>query len=334
MSRKIRLSLCGILLFLTPLVACTSSPNQSLSKIRLVEVTHSLFYAPQYVALTKGFFQAEGLEIELINGNGGDKTMTTLLAGQSDIILMGTEGAIYVTARGATEPVMAFAQLTQTDGTFLLSRKPISSFTWDQLEGRTLLGQRRGGMPEMVAEYVLRKHGLNPGKNLTVIQNIEFQNLGTAYASGTGEFAQLFEPVASKLEQEGKGKIVASFGTESGTLPYTVYLAKKSFIKQNPDTIKRFTRALYRAQQWIEKQPTAEIVKVLQSHFPELDSDLLSRVIDRYRTQKAWASDPLIDRKEYQHFLTIMKQAGELPKEVPYEQIIHTQISEEIIKEQ
>lgn len=333
MSRKIRLSLCGILLFLTPLVACTSSPNQSLAKIRLVEVTHSLFYAPQYVALTKGFFQAEGLEIELINGNGGDKTMTTLLSGQSDVILMGAEGAIYVTARGATEPVIAFAQLTQTDGTFLLSRKPLSSFTWDQLEGRTLLGQRRGGMPEMVAEYVLRKHGLNPGKNLTVIQNIEFQNLGTAYASGTGEFAQLFEPVASKLEQEGKGKIVASFGTESGTLPYTVYLAKKTFIEQNSDAIKRFTRALYRAQQWIEKQPTAEIVKVLQPHFPELDSSLLSRVIDRYRAQKAWASNPLIDRKEYQHLLTIMKQAGELPKEIPYEQIVNTQISEEIINE-
>ncbi|SFJ42528.1 ABC transporter substrate-binding protein [Thermoflavimicrobium dichotomicum] len=323
-----------IISLLFSLIACSPSSNQSTSKIRLVEVTHSLFYTPQYIALTKGFFKEQGLEIELINGNGGDKTMTTLLANQSDMILMGTEGAIYVTARGANEPVMAFAQLTQTDGTFLLSRQPLASFTWDQLKGKKLLGQRRGGMPEMVSEYVQRKNGLRPHQDVEIIQNVEFQNLGTAFASGTGDFVQLFEPVASKLEQEGKGRIVASFGKDSGIVPYTVYMTKKSFLEKNPETVTRFVRALYQAQKWVQSHSTDEIVDAVTPHFKDIDRSILTSVIERYKSQASWAPDPFIDEKEYNHLLEIMKQAGELPKEVPYQQIVDTNISQRVIREQ
>ncbi|RAL26684.1 ABC transporter substrate-binding protein [Thermoflavimicrobium daqui] len=326
-------SILIITLFNLSLIACSPTSSNQSSKIRLVEVTHSLFYAPQYVALSLGFFKEQGLEIELINGNGGDKTMTTLLAGESDIILMGTEGAIYVTARGATEPIVAFAQLTQTDGTFLVSRKPLSSFNWHQLKGKSLLGQRRGGMPQMVSEYVQRKNGLHPHQDVRMIQNVEYQNLGNAFAAGTGDFAQLFEPVASKLEQAGKGKIVASFGKDSGNVPYTVYMSKKSFLQNHPDTAKRFIRAIYKAQKWIASHRISEIVDAVYPYFKDMDRSILTRVIERYQQQQSWSLDPIIERQEYQHLLQIMKQAGELPKSVPYEQIIDTKLGHSIMNE-
>lgn len=327
---QIRFSLV-LCLFLV-LIACSGNQSQTgPAKVRLVEVTHSLFYAPQYVAMSKGFFAEEGIEIELTNGDGGDKTMTTLVAGQSDIVLVGVEAGIYVTARSKNQSMVAFAQLTQTDGTFLVSRTPIESFQWSMLKGKTLLGQRRGGMPEMVSEYVQRKNGVIPHQDVTIIQNIEFKNLGTAFASGTGDFAQLFEPVASKLEKEGKGYIVASFGTESGRVPYTCYLTKKSFLDQNPELIKRFTRAIYKGQQWVDTHSTDEIVPVMKEHFPETDPEILARVIDRYKKQGSYATDPRIDEEEYNHLLNVMQQSGELPTKVPFSQLIDTKIATEIM---
>ncbi|TCS96530.1 ABC transporter substrate-binding protein [Hazenella coriacea] len=330
--RWLRLSIIVCLFF--SLVACMGSNSQTgLTKVKLVEVTHSLFYAPQYVAISKGFFAEEGIEIELSNGDGGDKTMTTLVSGQSDIVLVGVEAGIYVTARSQNQSTVAFAQLTQTDGTFLVSRTPIDSFDWSMLKGKTLLGQRRGGMPEMVSEYVQRKNGVIPHQDVTIIQNVEFKNLGTAFAAGTGDFAQLFEPVASKLEKEGKGYIVASFGTDSGRVPYTCYLTKKSFLDQNPDLIKRFTRAIYKGQQWVETHSTEEITLVMKEHFPDTDPEILARVMDRYKKQGSYATHPQIDEAEYNHLLNVMQQSGELPKRVPFSQLIDTKISTEIMSE-
>jgi NitT/TauT family transport system substrate-binding protein len=314
-------------LFLT-LVACSPPTSQATNRtaLRLVEVTHSPFYAPQYVALANGYFQAEGLDIALSNGNGGDKTMTTLLSGQADIVLVGAEAGIYVTARSsASQAVVAFAQLTQTDGTFLLSRKPIPHFTWDQLKGKTLLGQRRGGMPQMVSQYIQRKHGM---EGVHTIQNIEFPHLGSAFAAGTGDFAQLFEPTASKLEKEGKGYIVASFGQESGILPYTCYLTKRAFLQQHPDTLKRFTQAIQKGENWVQTHTAEEIAAVIQPHFPDIDQDTLRQVIRRYQTQDAFAAHPFIDKAEYDHLLHIMEAAGELPKKVPYTELIYNPIQE------
>jgi NitT/TauT family transport system substrate-binding protein len=298
-----------------------------------VEVTHSLFYAPQYVALSKGFFKEEGLDIELSNGNGGDKTMTTLLAGQSDIVLVGAESAIYVTSRSSDHAVVAFAQLTQTDGSFLVSRKPISSFTWSMLKGKNLLGQRRGGMPEMVSEYVQRKNGIIPHRDVNIIQNVDYANLGNAFAAGTGDFVQLFEPVASQLEQEGKGYIVASFGKDSGHLPYTCYLTQASYLKEHPDIVKRFTRAVYKGQHWVDTHSPEEIAAVMKEHFPDTDESILVRVVKRYKEQGSYATNPLIDRQEYTHLLDIMSMAGELPKAVPYEQLVQNRFGEEAMRE-
>ncbi|MCS1351463.1 ABC transporter substrate-binding protein [Mechercharimyces sp. CAU 1602] len=314
------------------LFACSPTDQDEIQTIRVVEVTHSLFYAPQYIAMEKGFFQDEGIQIELLNGAGGDKTMTTLLSGEADIILMGQEGAVYVTAREANEPIVAFAQLTQRDGSFLVARTQTSTFNWSDLRNQTLLGQRKGGMPQMVSEHVQRINGLHPHKDVSIIQNIEFQHLGTAFASGTGDYVQLFEPIASQLEEEGKGYVVASFGEETQYLPYTVYLSKQSWLQSERELAVGFTRALYRAQQWMTKHSAEEIADIVAPQFPETDPTIVEKVIQRYKLQDVWAPTPVIEKEEYDHMIKIMNEAGELPKAVPYESVTNSEIAEEVIK--
>ncbi|WP_053083677.1 ABC transporter substrate-binding protein [Rubeoparvulum massiliense] len=326
-----RLRLIAFLLCFTLLLAgCqtnSSGEGDEPIPVRLFEVTHSLFYAPQYVALELGFFKEEGLDVQLTTAFGGDKTMTALLSGEADIILVGTETTIYVAQQEASDLAINFAQLTQTDGTFLVSREPIENFQWEMLRGRVLLGQRKGGMPQMVSEYVQHVQGLVPHEDLEIIQNIDFANLGTAFISGTGEFAQLFEPVASKIELEGHGHVVASFGESSGNLPYTVYITKASMIEQNPTVVQQFTNAIYRAQIWVNEHSIEELAQVIQPAFPDIEQELLIKVLERYKNQGSWATDPIIDETEYHHLEEVMELAGELPKKVPYELIINTQFA-------
>lgn len=332
-SVKNSFTLCLLLSLLLMITACSAddaSPRHE--RIRVMEVTRSIFYAPQYVAIHKGFYEKEGIQIELSNGFGGDKTMTALLSGDADVVLVGAETGIYVTSRGAQNPIIGFAQVTQTDGTFLVSRKPTKNFQWKELKGKKLLGQRKGGMPEMVSEHVQRKNGLVPHKEVEIIQNIDFKNLGSAFISGTGDYAQLFEPVASKIEQEGKGYVVASFGLDSGRLPYTVYLAKESYLRKNPELMERFTRALYKAQRWVKNHSPEEIADAIQPSFKDTDREILIKVIQRYQSQETWATDPIIDRKEYNHMLQVMKEAGELPGNVPYDQVIRRDIADKVVK--
>ena len=310
------------------------SEENPLETLQVVEVTRSPFYAPQYVALSKGFFKEEGLDIQLSNGFGGDKTMAALLSGDADIVLVGLEAGVYVNARSAASPVTAFGQVSQTDGSFLVSREPIDHFRWSDLRGKSLLGQRKGGMPQMVSEYVQRKNGLTPHKDVKIIQNVDYKNLGSAFASGTGDFSQLFEPTASMLEKEGKGYVVASFGVDSGKLPYATYITRAQFIEEHPDVIHRFLRALYRAQKWTHEHSPEEISDAIAPYFTDTDREVLVRVVERYQTQKSWAPDPIIEKSEYDHLLEVMRQAGELPGTIPYKDIIRTDIAEAVIEEQ
>ncbi|MBD1371801.1 ABC transporter substrate-binding protein [Hazenella sp. IB182357] len=333
MYRVKKLVIGLMIILLTLLVACQSTDGQDkkVETITLVEVTHSIFYAPQYVSKNLGFFTEENIEIEWVNGNGGDKTMTALLADQADIILVGAEAGLYVTARSQSTDISAFAQLTQTDGSFLVARHPITPFTWEQLKGKTLLGQRRGGMPQMVSEYVQKQNQIIPHQDVALIQNIDYKNLSSAFVAGTGDFVQLFEPMASKIEAQGYGKIVASFGTESGHLPYTCYLTKKS--KQDPELLKRFTRAIQKGQSWVKTHSATEIASVIQEDFPDISKENLIQVVDRYKKQASYAEDTIIDEEEYQRMLTIMKEANELPKVIPYDLYINTTYAEEVKQE-
>ncbi|QNU07035.1 ABC transporter substrate-binding protein [Peribacillus butanolivorans] len=317
-------------LLLIPLGAC-GSKEKEITKVRVAEVTRSLFYTPQYVAIEKGFFKDEGLTIDLKTTAGGDKTMTALLTNGADIALVGSETSIYV-AQGSDDPVINFAQLTQTDGTFLVSREKIDNFNWDMLKDSTFLGQRKGGMPQMAGEFVLKKHNIDPQKDLNLIQNIDFANISTAFASGTGDFVQLFEPTASVFEKEGKGYIVASFGTESGHLPYTVYMAKKSYLKDDKETVEKFTRALKKAQDWVQESDAAEIAKVIQPYFEDTNLDTMETVITRYKEQGSFATDPILDEEEWNNLQDIMDEAGELPSRISHDELVNTDFAENVSK--
>ncbi|MBO8156702.1 MAG: ABC transporter substrate-binding protein [Bacillaceae bacterium] len=311
------------------LTACTEEN----STIQVAEVTRSIFYAPQYVALEKGFFEEEGLNVELRTTWGGDKTMTTLLSDGADIALVGSETSIYVYARGSDDPVINFAQLTQTDGTFLVAKEERTDFNWEDLKGSNFLGQRKGGMPQMVGEFVLKKHGINPHEDLNLTQSIDFANIPNAFATGDYDYVQLFEPTASIMEREGKGHIIASFGTESGKVPYTVFMAKQSFINENEDDIKKFTRALYKAQQWVQAHSAEEIASVIQPYFEDTDLDLITTVVNHYKSQGSYAENPILDEAEWNNLKEIMEEAGELPQDVKHNTLVNTEIAREILNE-
>ncbi|WP_368297353.1 ABC transporter substrate-binding protein [Cytobacillus firmus] len=316
-------------ILIVPLAACGKDEMQT---VRIAEVTRSIFYAPQYVALEKGFFEEEGLKVELTTTAGGDKTMTALLSDSADIALVGSETSIYVSAQGSNDPVINFAQLTQTDGTFLVSRNKIDNFSWDMLEGKTFLGQRKGGMPQMAGEFVLKKHGIDPHQDLDLIQNIDYANIAPAFASGTGEFVQLFEPTASVFEKEGKGYIVASFGTESGHIPYTTFMTKQSYIDENKETVEKFTRAIYKAQQWVEQHSSKETAEAIQGYFDNTELEIIEMVVDRYKSQGSFAKDPILDTEEWDNLQNIMEEAGELPKRLEHGTLVNTEIAEGVMK--
>lgn len=320
-----------LLLFAVVLVfSLAACGKDELQKVRIAEVTRSVFYAPQYVAIEKGFFKEEGLDVDLKTTAGGDKTMTALLSDGADFALVGSETSIYVTAQGTSDPIVNFAQLTQTDGTFLVGREKIDNFSWDMLKGSTFLGQRKGGMPQMAGEFVLKKHGIDPQNDLTLIQNIDFANIATAFASGTGDYVQLFEPTASIFEKEGKGHIVASFGTESGHIPYTTYMTKTSYLKENDETVLKFTRALKKAQDWVQKQDAAEIAKTIQPYFEDADPEIMKMSIQRYKEQGSYAADPILDEEEWDNLQNIMDEAGELPSRMDYTKLVNVKYAEKV----
>ncbi|KGR83971.1 hypothetical protein CD32_14900 [Lysinibacillus odysseyi 34hs-1 = NBRC 100172] len=331
MKRLVRSSFLVAIAFMTLLVLA-SCGKEELQEVKVGEVTRSIFYAPQYVAIEKGFFEEEGLKVDLKTIAGGDKTMTALLSGGIDVALVGSETSIYVTAQGANDPIKNFAQLTQTDGTFLVAREQIDDFSWEMLKGTTFLGQRKGGMPQMAGEFVLKKHGIDPHNDLNLIQNIEFANISTAFASGTGDYVQLFEPTASVFEAEGVGHIVASFGTESGHLPYTTFMTKASFIESDAETVEKFTRAIKKAQDWVYANSAEDVAKAIQPFFEDTEVELIATVVDRYKQQESFAKDPILDEEEWNNLQDVMEEAGELPKRMDYNELVDTSFAEKVMK--
>ncbi|MDK8179729.1 ABC transporter substrate-binding protein [Paenibacillus sp. UMB4589-SE434] len=317
-----------VVLIMSVVLSACSSSSGAREKVRLGEVARTIFYAPQYVALSQGFFADEGLDVELQTTAGGDKTMTALLSGVIDVALVGSETSIYVYQQGADDPVINFAQLTATDGTFLMARNKQDTFEWNDLKGKAFLGQRKGGMPQMAGEFTLRKHHINPHEDLELIQNIDFANIASAYASGTGEYVQLFEPQASIFEQEGKGHVVASFGVESGKLPYTAYMSKGSFLKKHPSTAQKFTNALYKAQLWVADNSTERIAEAILPYFKDADRNIVIRAVQRYKEQGSYASDPSFDQEEWSNLLDVLRTAGELKQDVAIDKLVDNQYAE------
>ncbi|NLB87815.1 MAG: ABC transporter substrate-binding protein, partial [Syntrophomonadaceae bacterium] len=232
--------------------------------------------------------------------------------GSADIGLAGPEATIYVYKQGQEDYVINFAQATKTDGSFLVGRKPEPDFKWENLKGKTVIGGRPGGVPQMVLEHVLRKHGLTPHEDVTLITNLQFTATSGAFTGGTGDYVANFEPTASMLEQEGVGYVVASLGVASGELPYTVFMAQKSYIEENPEIIQKFTNAVYKAQLWIQNHTSEDVAKSIHSFFPEVDIELLTKVVERYKAQGSWATNPIMENEPFNRLQSIMMEAGEL----------------------
>ncbi|MED4603715.1 ABC transporter substrate-binding protein [Paenibacillus validus] len=311
------------------LTGCGPKTQEGPVKVRVGEVTRSIFYAPQYVAVNKGFFKEQGLEIDLTTTAGGDKTMTALLSNGIDVALVGSETSIYVHQQGSADPVINFAQLTQTDGTFLVARKPLEgAFDWSKLKGVTFLGQRKGGMPQMAGEFTLKKHGINPHADLTLIQNVDFANIPAAFASGTGDYVQLFEPQATVFEKEGKGYVIASFGVESGKLPYTVFMTKKSYLTKQSATVQKFANAVQQAQNWVQQATPDEIADAIISFFPDTDKAVVRDVVKRYKDQGSFATDGIVDQAEWNNLQDVMEAAGELKQRADHGQLVDNTFAE------
>lgn len=320
-----------ILFALLALVGCKKHPSgETLSKVTLNEVAHSIFYAPQYVAIQEGYFAEEGIDLNLVTGFGADKTMTAVLSGEADIGFMGAEATIYAYAEGAKDSVVNFAQLTQRAGNFLVAREEDPDFSWQDLKGKKVLGGRKGGMPEMVFEYILRKNGLDPQKDLTIDQSIDFGYTAAAFTGDTSaDFTVEFEPSATALEKEGAGYVVASLGVDSGYVPYTSYSAKNSYMEKNPEIIQKFTNALQKGMEYVQSHTPEEIAEVIAPQFAETDLDTVTAIVKRYYDQDTWKSNLIFEKESFELLEDILEDSGELSERVSYENLITTKYAQE-----
>lgn len=326
-----------LLLFLVLTLMLVGCRKKDPTEIVIAEVTHSVFYAPQYVALSEGFFEEEGLNVSYITTPGADKVMAALLSGDCDIGLAGAEASIYVYNQGQEDYAIMFAQLTQKDGDFLVGREKVNNFDFAMLKGKEILGGRRGGMPEMVLEYALKLNGLDvgrddPTKEVNVRTDVQFAALAGAFTSGQGDYVVLFEPTATLLENEGKGYVLTSMGNETGIIPYTNYFCTKSYMEDNPEIVQKFTNAIYKAQQWVYSHTPEEIAMSCITHFPESTLTDLTKVMKRYKDVEAWAKKPLLEKENFERFMDIMEEANELDERAPYDKIITPKYANEAMK--
>ena len=297
--------------------------------VTLNEVAHSIFYAPMYVAIEEGYFEEQGIDLTLVTGFGADKTMTAVLTREADIGFMGSEATIYTYAGGTQDYVVNFAQLTQRAGNFLVAREEMPDFDFSMLKGKTVLGGRAGGMPEMVFEYILKKNGLDPKADLTIDQSIDFGSTAAAFSgSDTADFTVEFEPHATALETKGDGYVVASLGEASGYVPYTAFSARKSYIEENPDVIQAFTNALQMGMDYVNSHTPEEIAAVIAPQFEETEVETLERIVKRYYDQDTWKTDLVFEEDAFILLQNILEEAGELPERVPYEALVTTEFAE------
>ncbi|MBQ8184603.1 MAG: ABC transporter substrate-binding protein [Lachnospiraceae bacterium] len=332
-KKLLSLGLCA-LLAAGCLWGCNSHETSTagLTKVTLNEVAHSIFYAPQYVAIEEGYFAEEGIDLELVTGFGADKVMTAVLSGEADIGFMGSESSIYVYSQNPDDYIVNFAQLTQRAGNFLVAREPMEDFSWQDLEGKNVLGGRKGGMPQMVFEYVLKKNNIDPAADLNIDQSIDFGSTAAAFSGGQGDFTVEFEPGASTLEKEGVGYVVASLGVDSGYVPYTAYSAKQSFLTEHPNLIQGFTNALQKGMDYVQNHSPEEIAKVIAPQFKETDLDTITTIITRYYEQDTWKEDLIFEEDSFTLLQDILDEAGELDQRVPYEDLVNTDFATKAVQ--
>ncbi len=321
--------LLAILIALLPL-ACTNANTDTVT-LKLHEVTRSVFYAPQYIALSLGFFEEEGLHVEITTSGGSEKAMTALLSGEADLCLAGPETGVYVINEGKQDHPVIVGQLTKRDGSFLIAREPVDRFSWDDLRGKTIIGGRAGGMPIMTLRWVMAQNGLTDGENCTIIDSIQFNLMAGAFEGGEGDYVTLFEPTATEFQKAGKGYIVANIGLESGEVPYTCYFASQEMIDRHPERIEAFLRAIYKAQQWIETADDGEAALAMQPFFPDASLDSLKSVVKSYRETDSWMKDPVMREADYERLLSVIDFNGELRGRPAFSDLVDNRFAEKAI---
>ena len=327
MKRTILIVLAVLLLALP--LACRQTEKETVT-LELHEVTRSVFYAPQYIAMSLGFFEEEGLKVEITTSGGSEKAMTALLSGDADLCLAGPETGVYVMNEGKEDHPVIVGQLTKRDGSFLIAREPAEPFSWDDLKGKTIIGGRKGGMPIMTLRWVMAQNGLVDGENCTIIDSIQFNLMAGAFEGGEGDYVTLFEPTATEFQKAGKGYIVANIGLESGEVPYTCYFASQKMIAEHPERIEAFLRAIYKAQQWIETASDEDAAKAMQPYFPDASLESLMTVVKSYRETDSWKKDPVMQQADYERLLTVIDFNGELTGRPDFNELVDNTFAKKV----
>lgn len=325
----------SLILITTLFSGCKKANNDTLAKVKLNEVVRSIFYAPMYAAISQGFFKEEGIEIDLSTGQGADKTMQQVLSNAVDIGFCGPEQVIYIYNQKRADYPVIFAQLTQKDGAFLVSRNAEPNFNWESLKGKTVIGGRPGGVPEMALEYVLKNHGIDPAKDLELITNLAFTATAGAFKGGTGDYVALFEPTASMMKKDNSGYNVASIGASAGTMPYTCFFATKSYIEKNPLIVEKVTRAIYKGQKWVSSHSDAEVITSIKSFFPGADEPALIESIKNYRNINAFSPDPILKSEDLTNLMDIIQsyKADLIPQRPAFDIIVNNSFAEKVVKD-
>lgn len=332
--KKILFSASALLLIVVSAFIVTNNrKNDNLVNIKVAEVAHSMFYAPQYAAHSLGYFEDEGLDVELLLVPGADKVAAAVLSGDVQIGLCGSEATIYVYNQGEKDYLVNFSGLTKRDGSFIVSRTKIENFTLEDMKGKYVIGGRIGGMPEMTFEWALKEAGIDPKEDLTIDTSVAFPAMGGAFIGGLGDFVNLFEPQALQVEKQGFGFVVESLGRIGGVVPYTAYNAKKSFIEANPKTIEGFTRAIQRGLDFVHNSTPEVIADAIINYFPDTSKNDLISIVKRYKDNDSWFDTTLIEEVNFNHVQNIMKSAGQLTTNAPYDKLVNTNFSTKINNE-
>ena len=300
--------------------------DNKLTKIKVAEVAHSIFYAPMYAADSLGYFEDEGLDVEIILTSGADNVAAAVMSGDVQVGFCGSEQTIYIYNQGAKDYLVNFAALTKKDGSFIVSREKEDNFDIKNLKGKYVIAGRTGGMPAMTFEWILNQNGIKT-EDLTFDTSIAFASMSGAFIGGTGDYVSLFEPTASDIENNGYGYIVASLGELGGNVPYTTFNAKKSYIKENKDTIQKFVNAINKGLNYVHSNSSDKVAKKIQDYFPDVSYNDLTQIVQNYMDIDSWYDSTLIEEKDFEHIQDIIENANELEKRVEFKTLFDTSFS-------
>ena len=327
--KKLILIFLSVALIATATACGGNDGGKKITTLNVNEVTHSIFYAPFYVAIEAGFFEENGIKIELTNGGGSDASMAALLSGSADVALLGPETGIYTALGNTKDQPVIFAQLTKRDGSFLMGRHPEPDFEWEDLEGKEIIAGRKGGSPAMSLEFALNKNGLYNGNNVTLNFDVQFNLTTAAFESGTGDYVTVFEPTASEMQRNGKGYIITSVGEESGEVPFTCFMVRSSYFKKHKDVLEKFNTALMQAIKYIDEQPVEKVAEVLEGAFPSTSARSITDSLISYKSIDAWKKDLVMTKDAFLHLEEVMQNAGELDGEADYGTLVKNEIAEQ-----